>query len=100
MAACNARARSVAPNAWIALAEPGRLLLGLQRAGHWRSLRSRPLDGEASSLAEAIDQELLLLGVEPAGEKVYLHQSGSPRLDLAGLTVENWAGFEADGAAR
>ncbi len=100
MAACNARARSVAPNAWIALAEPGRLLLGLQRAGHWRSLRSRPLNAGTLSLAEAIDQELLLLGVEPAGEKIYLHQSGSPRLDLAGLKVENWAGFEAGGAAR
>jgi len=97
MAACNSRARSVAPNAWIALAEPGRLLLGLQRGGQWCSLRSRPLNGESVSLAEVIDQELLLLGFEPAGEKVYLHETGNPPLDLAGLKVESWAGFEAGG---
>jgi hypothetical protein len=91
MEACNARSRSVAPNAWIAMAEPGRLLLGLQRDGQWRSLRSRPLNGAAVSLAELIDQELLLLGVEPAGEKIYLQQSGTTPVELAGLQVERWA---------
>ena len=90
MAACNARGRSVASNAWIALAEPGRLLLGLQRDGNWHSLRTRPLNGVSVSLAELIDQELLLLGVDAAGEKIYVQQSGTPPIDLAGLKVERW----------
>lgn len=97
MAACNSRAGAMAPNAWVALAEPGRLLLGLQRAGQWRSLRSRPLNGETVSLAELIEQEFLLLGIDPAGEKIYLHQSGNPPVDARGLKVENWSGFEAGG---
>lgn len=95
MSACNAQSRTVAPNAWIALAEPGRLLLGLQRDGHWRSLRTRPLNGESVSLAELIDQEHLLLGVEPAGERIYVHRSGAPPVDLSGLEVEYWAGAGA-----
>ena len=99
MAACNSRQGAVAPNAWIALAEPGRLLLGLQRGGNWQSLRSRPLNGEMVSLAELIDQELLLLGVDPAGEKVYLHKSGNPPVDVRGLKVESWPAAVAGGGA-
>lgn len=95
MSACNAQRGPVAPNAWIALAEPGRLLLGLQRDGHWRSLRTRPLNVESVSLAELIDQERLLLGVEPVGEKVYVHRSGTAPVDLGGLEVEHWAGAGA-----
>lgn len=93
-AACNARRNSVAPNAWIASAESGRLLLGLQRGGQWCSLRSRPLNGVALSLAEAIEQELLLLGLEPAGEKIYLHQSADANLDAGALKTERLSTFE------
>jgi hypothetical protein len=95
MTACNVGARAVASNAWIAVAEPGRLVLGLQRGGQWKSLRSRPLDAEAVSLAELIEQELLLLGVEPAGEKIYVHRWGNPPVDVRGLKVEACAGFDS-----
>lgn len=95
MAAFNAAARTVASNCWIAIAEPGRLVLGLQRGGQWKSLRSRPLNGETVSLAELIDQELLLLGIEPGGEKIYVQQSGNTPVDVRGLKVENWAGLDA-----
>lgn len=98
MAACNSGVRAVASNAWIAVAEPGRLLLGLQRGGDWKSLRSRPLNGEIVSLAELIEQEFLLLGIDPAGEKIYLYQSGNPSVDVSGLKIETWSGFGTNGA--
>jgi hypothetical protein len=94
MAACNLQFASAAANAWVALAEPGQLLLGLQHAGQWRSLRSLPFNGETVVLAELIEQERLLLGVEAAGEKVYVHQWGSTPIDGQGLAVERWSGLE------
>lgn len=94
MAACNLLSASVPANAWVACAEPGQLLLGLQRDGQWRSLRSRPLNGGEVALAGLIEQERLLLGVEPAEEKIYLHQWGNQPIDTAGLGVERWSGFE------
>jgi hypothetical protein len=100
MAACNLLAASVPANAWVAFAEPGQLLLGLQRDGQWHSLRSRPLNGVEVSLAGLIEQERLLLGVEPAEEKVYLHQWGSTPIDASGLRVERWSGFEPGQAGR
>jgi hypothetical protein len=66
------------------------VLLGLLRGGRWQSLRGRPLNGEPAALAPMLEQERLLLGLEPAGERVYLHaqsQSGG-MLGTAGLQVE------------
>jgi hypothetical protein len=100
MAACNLQFANVAPNAWVAIAEPGQLLLGLQRDGQWKSLRSRPIDGGQVLLAEVIEQERLLLGVDGAGEKVYLHQWGDPAIDARGLVVERWSGRDTGEASR
>lgn len=85
------RARARLPgNAWLAIVEPGRVLLGLLRGGRWQSLRGRPLNAEPAALAPLLEQERLLLGLEPAGERIFLHapsQSGR-MLDTAGLRVE------------
>lgn len=90
MAAFNARSRIPAGNAWMVVAEPGRLLLALLRTGEWQSLRSRSIDGHAVALAEIIEQEHLLVGIKSANEKVYLHRIGEPSLDTKGLNVERW----------
>ena len=90
MAICNERGKLPAGDAWIAVAESGRLLLGALRAGEWASLRSRPLNGHAVALAEIIEQEAILLGIEPGGANVYLHRSGEAALDLHGLEVRDW----------
>jgi hypothetical protein len=89
MAVCNERNKLPAGDAWIAVAETGRLLLGALRAGEWVSLRSRPLNGHALALAEIIKQEALLLGIEPGNAKIYLHRTGAVAFDLHGLKVHD-----------
>jgi hypothetical protein len=59
-------------------------------------LRGRSMNGHAVDLKEIIDQECLLLGVEPDNEKVYLHRIGDSTLEMQGLKVERWL---ADGPA-
>jgi hypothetical protein len=90
MAVCNERNKLPTGDAWIAVAESGRLLLGALRAGDWVSLRSRPLNGHAVVLAEIIEQEALLLGIEPGNAKIYLHRTGEVALDLHGLKIYDW----------
>jgi hypothetical protein len=89
-----------AGDAWIAVAESGRLLLGALRAGEWVSLRSRPLNGHAAALAEIIEQEALLLGMESGDAKIYLHRTGEVALDLHGLKVHDWLSSETARAGR
>jgi hypothetical protein len=96
MAVCNARHRVPSGDAWVAMAEPGRLLLGSMREGKWQSLRARPLNGHAVALKQIIEQECLLLGVEPNDGKVYLHRMGDAPVDVQGMDVEQWL---ADGQA-
>jgi hypothetical protein len=90
MTVCNARRRMPSGDAWIVMAEPGRLLLGSLRQGEWQSLRGRSMNGHAVDLKEIIEQECLLLGVEPDNEKVYLHRIGDSTLEMQGLKVEHW----------
>lgn len=90
MAVCNARQRLPRGDAWVAMAEPGRLLLGSIREGKWQSLRARPLHGHAVGLKQIIEQECLLLGVESNDRKVYLHRMGDAPVDVQGIDVERW----------
>jgi hypothetical protein len=90
MAVCNARQRAPSGNAWVAMAEPGRLLLGSMHEGRWQSLRARPLNGHAVVLKQIVEQECLLLGVESNDRKVYLHRMGDAPVDLQGMDVEPW----------
>lgn len=92
MALVNAARKAIGRDAWLAVAEPGRLLLGLLRGGRWLSLRSRPLNGETVALAELLDQERLLLGLEPGNEKIFLRMLSGAKLDTAGLRVESLSG--------
>ena len=92
MALVNAARKAIGRDAWLAVAEPGRLLLGLLRGGRWLSLRSRPLNGETVALAELLDQERLLLGLEPGNEKICLRMLSGAKLDTAGLRVERLSG--------
>lgn len=97
MAACNPRRANFAANAWILLAEPGRILVGLQNDRQWRSLRSRPLNDNRVALAELIEQERLLLGIEQVEGKVYLHEWKGPLIDSADFPVERWSTLETVG---
>lgn len=90
MAACNERSKLPADDAWVAFAESGRLLLGAVRAGEWLSLRSRPLNSHAVVLAEVIEQEALLLGIEHGDAKIYLHSAAEAPIDTNGLKVLDW----------
>ena len=90
MAVCNARRRAPRGNAWVAMAEPGRLLLGSLHEGQWLSLRSRPMNGHASSLRDIIKQESMLLGVESNGGQIYLHRTSDAVINLDGVDVELW----------
>lgn len=92
MASVNAARKVIGRDAWLAVAEPGRVLLGLLRGGRWISLRSRPLNGEMVALAELLEQERLMLGLEPGSEKICLRALSGAKLDTAGLWVENLSG--------
>jgi hypothetical protein len=89
MAICNERSQLPRGLAWLAIVEPGVLLLGAMQAGKWISLRSRPTNGGVS-LVKVIEQEALLVGMEPDGGQVYLHRSGDVEADLRGLEVRDW----------
>jgi len=95
MSAFNGARKAIGHDAWLAVAEPGRLQLGLLRGGRWLSLRSRPLNGETAVLAELLAQERLLLGLEPGSEKIFLDTFSGVRLDTTGLRVENLSGRNA-----
>jgi hypothetical protein len=60
----------------------------LLRGGQWHSLRARPLNGETLALADILNQERLLLGLEPGNETVHLHATAGVALDTGDLRVE------------
>ena len=80
MSAVNAWGGRRLRDGWIALAEPGLLLLGLRQNGAWISLRSRPLE-PAAPLATIIEQERRLLGLDAAPGEVFLHEADGAVLD-------------------
>ena len=90
MAICNARRSLPRGLAWLAIAEPGMLLLGALRAGKWISLRSRPTNGSVLSLAKVIEQEALLVGMDAHAGQVYLHAGSDSAPDVRGLDVREW----------
>jgi len=91
----NAERKAIGGDAWLAVAEPGRVLLGLLRGERWLSLRNRPLNGETVALPELLEQERLMLGLEPGSEKICLHVFSGAKLDTAGLRVERLSGRDA-----
>lgn len=99
MTAFNAWGGRQVRDGWLAIAEPGRLLLGLRRGGEWISLRSRPLNG-AATVSEIIAQERRLLGLEASPERVFLHAADGVTLDTAGVRAERLALDENASASR
>jgi hypothetical protein len=91
MAVCNERARLPGTDAWIVIAEAGKLLLGALRDGRWLSLRTRPLQRQSIALMDILEQEAVLLGIEPGIRPVFLHRSADASLDLAGVQLHPWA---------
>lgn len=77
----NSSRAAIDGNAWISIAEPGRLLLGLIQGRRWVTLRIRPLRGEVVALGDTLDQESLLLGIENHHKKAFVHEEGGVRFD-------------------
>lgn len=90
MAICNQRSQLPRALAWLAIVEPGMLVLGAMQAGKWISLRSRPTNGAGVLLSKVIEQEALLVGMEPGTGQIYLHRCGDATADLHGLEVRDW----------
>jgi len=86
MSAVNAWGGRRLRDGWVALAEPGLLLLGLRRYGAWLSLRSRPLEPQAP-LAAIIEQERRLLGLDAAPANVFLHEADGAVLDATRVSA-------------
>jgi hypothetical protein len=72
MSQFNAWRREIGDDAWLVLAERGRVLIAWISAGQWRSVRARPISGEAVPLAQWIEQEKLLLEADAAPTRVCL----------------------------
>lgn len=95
MAWFNAARKTIGPDAWLAVAEPGRILLGLVRGGRWMTLRSRPLNSETVALGELLEQERLMSGIEQGGEKICLRVMPGVQFDTSGLRVQSFSGPDA-----
>jgi len=72
MSQFNAWRREIGDDAWLVLAERGRLLIAWIRAGQWCSVRARPINGDTIQLAQWIEQEKLLLAADSAPARVCL----------------------------
>jgi hypothetical protein len=100
MALFNEWRRRIGDDAWLVIAERGRLVIAWIHAGEWRSVRTRPLDGTAIPLAQLLEQERLLLSA-PDGQKVFLAILGEAPVHTDGVEVEELApapavaGFDA-----
>jgi hypothetical protein len=95
MAWFNASRKTIGSDAWLAVAEPGRVLLGLVRGGRWMTLRSRPLNSETVALGELLEQERLMCGIAQGTEKICLRVMPGVQFDTSGLRVQSFSGSEA-----
>ncbi len=81
MSQFNAWRRKIGEDAWIVLAERGRLLIASIRAGKWCSVRARPINGGTVVLARWIEQEKLLLEVDSIPSRVCLGAADEVSID-------------------
>lgn len=96
MAQFNAARGRIGDDAWLALAERGRLLLAWIAGGEWCSVRSRPLNGEAVGLGAVLEQERLLLSAPGRSAQVLLGVLDEVVVDTEGVRVER---LDANGRA-
>jgi len=83
--------RRIGADGWLAIAEQGRLLMAWISGGQWRSVRARPLNDVAVSLAQVLEQEQILLSVGSSSSKVFLAKLGNVAVETDGLKVERLA---------
>ena len=81
-----ARAR-IGDDAWVVLAERGRLLVASIRAGQWQMVRSRPTGPETIVLREVLAQESMLSPGTSRECKVFLSATAEAEVDAEGVTV-------------
>jgi hypothetical protein len=84
----NAAHSRLAPDAWIVIAERGRLVLAHIAGGQWRSVRTRPVNGAAIPLAQVLEQERMLVASDVQA-KVYVGQLDDVSIDLTGVQAED-----------
>jgi hypothetical protein len=96
MAQFNAARGRIGDDAWLAIAERGRLLMAWIAGGEWRSVRSRPLNGEAVRLGAVLEQERLLLSAQARSARVLLGVLDDVAVDTEGVRVER---LDANGRA-
>jgi hypothetical protein len=98
MALFNEWRRRIGDDAWLVIAEQGRLLLAWISGGAWRSVRVRPLNGAQVRLARLLEQERLLLSAD-GGQKVFMATLGEVAVETDGLPIERLASRPVRSAA-
>lgn len=88
MSQFNAWRRQIGDEAWLVLAERGRVLIAWIHHGQWRSVRARPVGEDPVPLAEWIAQERMLLGAPTVPSKVCLSVVDDAAVDTQGVRVE------------
>jgi hypothetical protein len=84
----NGARSKLASNAWIVMAEQGRLLIAHLTGGRWRSVRTRPVNGVTIPLAQLLEQERMLLASDDAGAPVYVSVFDDVTVDLSGVQAQ------------
>ena len=87
MSQFNVWRRQIGDDAWLVLAERGRVLIGLIQDGEWRSMRARPLGEAPLPLAQWLAQERLLLDAPAVPLKVCLSVLDDVAVDPEGVRV-------------
>ncbi len=85
MAQFNAGRRRIGDNAWLVCAEHGRLLVARIDAGHWSSVRVRPLNEPEVKLRDVLDHERMLLAHAHSGSRVFVSAADGVVIDHQGL---------------
>ncbi len=87
MSQFNAWRRQIGDDAWLVLAERGRVLIGLIQGGEWRSVRVRPIGMAPLPLAQWLAQERLLLDAPAVPLNVCLSAIDDVSVDTEGVRV-------------
>ncbi len=99
MSVWNGARGQIGKDAWVALIEPGRLLLCRVRGGRWESLRARPLRGNSVVLGEELDQERMLLGLDADEDEMFVYADPVVRVDSSGIKLKTLGDMSRQAAA-
>jgi hypothetical protein len=99
MALFNDWRRRIGNDAWLVLAEQGRLVVAWIAGGRWRSVRARPHNGAPIPLEQVLEQERLLVSAG-SGQRVFLATLGDVAVDMGDIRVEPLAPRRGPHASR